>query len=167
MDIISQYKQSLEQLRKTKEFLIEMNPIDFDLRSIIHTIDSKINKTEKMIHMFQGKGEEHRCGICDRAYDEEEPKAVMNIKVCPVCRNHSQKYQCASVWEKKYNLPKGTIKRDCVAKDGKPAKLQPFIDCGLVYKSGSTYIVHEMVIQMYYQNSDLYKTRKRRKKPSS
>lgn len=163
MDIITQYKVGLEQLKKTKEFLQELNPVDFELRSLIHQIDMKINKNEQMLQTFRGRAETHRCGICDRPYEEEEPKAVMNVKVCPTCRELGQKYRCASELEQKYQLPKGTIKRDCVSKNGKPAKLQPFMDCGLVFKSGSNYIVHEIVMKLYYDNPDLYKRRKSRK----
>ncbi|MFF2531509.1 hypothetical protein ACFVS2_21615 [Brevibacillus sp. NPDC058079] len=164
MDLVSQYKTGLEQLKKTKEFLQELNPVDYELRSIIFTIDQKINKTEQMLSNFQNKAHSHRCGLCDRSYEEEETRGVGSIKICPHCRVIYTKFKVSSEWESKYGLPQGTIKRDCHAKDGNPAKLQSFMDCGLVYKSGSSYIVCEVVMKEYYENEDLYKRRKSRSK---
>ncbi|WPS85431.1 hypothetical protein SMD22_02025 (plasmid) [Brevibacillus halotolerans] len=162
MDIITKYKTGLEQLKKTKEFLQELNPVDYELSSFIYTLDQKINKTEQMLSSLQSRALPHRCGLCDRSYDEEEPKSVGTTKICPFCREIHTTMKVSSEWENEYHLPVGTIKRDCLSKDGKPPKLQPFIDCGLVYKSGSTYIVHELVMKEYYSNGDLYKRRKSR-----
>lgn len=160
MDLITQYKKGLEQLKKTKEFLQDLNPLDFDLRSLIHQIDAKINKSEHMVNILQGKTEPHRCGLCDRPYHEDEPKSVFNVKICPICRETGRKYRSASELEQKYGLPKGTIKRDFASNNGKPPKLQKFIDCGLVFKSGRSIILHEIVMDLYYQNKTLYKRRK-------
>lgn len=163
MDIVGDYKTTLEQLRATKEFLIQLNPKDFELRSMINSIDAKINKNEESVRAFIRKVEAHRCGMCDRPYDEEEPKMVGHFKVCPHCREQSSKYKVGSEWERIYGLPAGTIKRDCLSKDGKPAKLQPFIDCGLIDISGVHNYVHKVVIEMYYLNPDIYKRRSSRK----
>ncbi|WCF11395.1 hypothetical protein NDS46_31040 (plasmid) [Paenibacillus thiaminolyticus] len=164
MDIIAQYKETMEQLKKTKEFIEKLNPKDYELRSIYNSLDSKINRSEETMKAFTRKVESHRCGLCDRPYDEDVPKSVCNIKVCPTCRLQGAKYKVGSDLERLHNLPSGTIKRDCLSKDGKPAKLQPFMDCGLIYKSGVHNIVHELVIELYYNNPDLYKRRMPRNK---
>lgn len=167
VDILSSYKTGLEQLKRTKTFIQDLNPVDYDLKSIIHTIDAKINSSEQRLTSMQTKSDTHRCGLCDRAYSEEEPKAVGVIKVCPSCRLVGSQFKCGSDLEDIFGLPKGTIKRDCLSKDGKPAKLQAFMDCGLIYKSGVHNIVHEIVIHQYYLNDDVYKPRKRKNDPAA
>lgn len=162
MDIVSNYKTGLDQLKRTKQFIQDLDPVDYNLRSLIHTIDSQINSTEQRLTSMLTRTDMHRCGLCDRAYSEDEPKAVGVIKVCPSCRLVGSKFKCGSDLENIYGLPKGTIKRDCLSKDGKPAKLQAFMDCGLIYKSGVHNIVHEIVIHQYYLNDAVYKPRKRK-----
>ncbi|ADO59484.1 hypothetical protein [Paenibacillus polymyxa] len=158
-DIVSQYKKGLEQLKQTKEFLIKLDPVDFELKAIMHNIDQKINKTEQTIYNFQ-KVPSHRCGLCDRSYDEDHPKAVGGIKVCPYCRDISNNFRSASELEKEYNLSPGTIKRDSLPKEGNEAKLQAYLDCGLVYKTGAGYVVHKIVMTQYYEGE--YKRRRKR-----
>lgn len=162
MDLITKYKKALEQLKETKEFLVQLDPVDYELRAYIHQIDQKINKTEQSLHTFQLNTPGHRCGLCDRPYDEDEAKAVGNVKVCPYCREIIKKFRSSGEMEKKYELSQGTIKRDCLSKDGNPPKLQSYMDCGLVYKTGAGYIVHEIVMTQYYANENEYKRRKSR-----
>ena len=162
MDIVAQQKENLNQLKQMKEFLLDLNPTDWELRSFLTSIDQKINKAEVQESVFTRTVEAHRCGLCDRRYDEDEPKAVGNLKICPLCREQCTKMKVGSEWERIYNLPTGTIKRDCTSKNGSPAKLQAFIDCGLIDTSGLHYYVHEKVIEMYYLNEEVYKTRARR-----
>ncbi|MBP1308712.1 hypothetical protein JOD82_001732 [Paenibacillus sp. 1182] len=158
-DIVSQYKKGLEQLKQTKDFLTQLDPVDFELKAFIHNIDQKINKTEQTIFNFQ-KVPSHRCGLCDRSYDEEYPIAVGDVKVCPYCRDISNKFRASSELEKEYNLSPGTIKRDCLSKEGNEAKLQAYLDCGLVYKTGAGYVVHKIVMTQYYEGE--YKRRRKR-----
>lgn len=161
MGILENYTLSLEQLKQTKIFMQDLNPIDFDLRSLVHTIDAKINKTEQMIFSLQTtKTFKYRCSFCDYGYDEEYPRSVGDINVCPKCRELGSKYKMGSDLEKIHNLPAGTIKRDCLPLGGNSPKLQPFMDCGLVFKSGIHNIVHEIVIDMYYKDPDKYVRRK-------
>jgi hypothetical protein len=158
LDILANYKLSLEQLKQTKNFMKELDPIDFDLKSLIHTLDAKINKTENLVNQLSGvkNSNAHICGLCDKGYDEDEPRAVDNMKVCPTCREFGSKFRLGSDWEKLHGLADGTIKRDCLPIKGSPPKLQPFMDCGLIFKSGNYNIVHEKVIEMYYMNPKKY-----------
>ena len=127
------------------------------------SLDSEINKNEEMLTMLtQGKAGANRCDFCDRAYDEESPHVIDHLKICPVCRVHGRNYQLASVLEELHGLPNGTIKRDCLPKDNKPAKLQKYMDAGLIYRSGVYYLVHTKVMDLYYNNPDVYRRRSAR-----
>ena len=163
MDILTYHRTGIEQYKKLKTFLQELDPLDYDIKYMIHTLDTKINAAEQKLSKLQSKSNAHRCGLCDRDYDEEEARAVENLKVCPTCRKLGSQFRFSGDLEKTYELPEGTIKRDCQPRaNGKPPVLQPYIDCGLVNRSGIHYSVHEIVIQMYYMDEKKYRKRKRK-----
>lgn len=165
MDLTSRYRTTIDQLKQTRDFIKNLNPVDYKLSMFASSLDSEINKAEEMLTLMT-KGISnllHRCEFCDRPYDEETPVVIEGLKICPICRTIGESFQLGSVLEEKYDLPTGTIKRDCVSKAGSPAKLQAFIDTGLIYKSGIHYMVNIKVMELYYNNPNVYKRRSRRK----
>lgn len=161
-DIIGQYNRELGELHKVRLFFQEMKPESFDLKAMLNSLDHKINEVESMISKFRGLSvDQHRCGVCDRGFTEVEPVTIGSIKICPICRDQGVKFFFSSDFEKRFELPEGTIKRDCLSVAGKPPKLQPYIDCGLVNTRGSKKVVHEMVAELYYADPKLYRKRSR------
>jgi len=161
-DMASSYKKNLEQLKATRDFIRSMNPTDYKLTGIASALDAEINKTESTISALRGKAAAHRCDFCDRGYDEEPLVMIRSLNICPICRSRGKDYQLGSVLEKEYGLPAGTIKRDCLPNGDNPPRLQPFIDVGLVYKSGVHNMVHIKVIELFYNDERLYRRRKRK-----
>jgi hypothetical protein len=163
MDIMERYRTGLEHFKLLKAFIQELDPIDYELTSFLHSLDSKINKAEDTLNSLSGNKNVHRCGICERKYDEVDFVSVDLTKVCPVCREQGMKWKLGSDWEEIYDLSPGTIKRDCIGKENEQPKLQPYMDAGLINKSGIHNMVHEKVMLMYYMNPDKYKRRKTKK----
>lgn len=165
MDIMARYRKSLEEFTLTRDFIKSLSPTEYKLTSILMSLDVEINKAEDMLKSLRGsRSAEHRCDFCDRPYDEEVPVMIESLKICLSCRSMGQKFRHGSIREKEYGLPAGTIKRDCESVGGKPPKLQPFIDVGLVYKSGTHNMVHVRVMELYYANDARYRRRKSRSK---
>jgi Zn finger protein HypA/HybF involved in hydrogenase expression len=166
VDILERSVLNFEQLKKLKVFLIEMKPLDHELMVLTFTIDTKINKAEENIAALKLTRMNHICGLCQRGYNEEVTKMIGTLKICPICQGQGGKFILTSDLEKKHNLPKGTIKRDCMSLGSKPPVLQQYFDCGLIYYSGTHHYAHEVLIQLYYSNPEEYKRRKSRTKQS-
>jgi hypothetical protein len=162
-DIIGQYNRELKELNEVRSFFRKMQPESFDLKAMLNSLDHKINETEALISKFRISlsVDLHSCGICDRGFSEVELVTIGSIKICRICRDQGKKYLYSSDFEKRFDLPEGTIKRDCLSIHGKSPKLQPYIDCGLVNTEGSRKVVHEMVAELYYANPKLYRKRLR------
>ncbi|MFD0590994.1 hypothetical protein ACFQZE_23650 [Paenibacillus sp. GCM10027627] len=162
MDLIARYVKSIEQMKSARDYIKQLNPVDYSLTAVANDLDLKINQAEEKLNTLRGKHAVHRCEFCDRPFDEEPVVSIGGLKICPVCRSRGPQYQLGSVLEEKYDLPQGTIKRDCrPGEDGK-AKLQAYMDVGLVFKSGSRPIVHQKVIELYYMDEINYKRRSSR-----
>lgn len=165
MDMIERYRVTVEQQKAVRDFIKTMNPVDYKISMFATSLEAEINKNEHMLNTLkQGKVGAHRCDFCDRAYDEEPPHTIDQLMICPICRVRGRDFQLGSVLEELYGLPNGTIKRDCLPKDGKPPKLQKYINAGLIYKSGVYYLVHTKVLDLYYNNPDIYRRRSSRGK---
>ncbi|MDQ0896249.1 MULTISPECIES: hypothetical protein [unclassified Paenibacillus] len=164
MNVLDHFVTSYQQTKELKEFILTLDQVDHEVKGFVFVLDKKLAGLEERILSLRGGETQfpHRCGLCERQYAEKDVRIVGELKVCPNCRSLSTSFLVASDFENKFKLSRGTVKRDCLSKEGQPAKLQSFIDCGLIIKSGIHNIVHERVYGMYY-GSDTYKRRKRSK----
>jgi len=159
MDLVGRYYIQIEQLHKTKEFLTQLNPVDYKLTSFLVSLDQEIQNAEETLRSLNEKSQIHYCGICHRPCGESQMTRIQHLNVCNTCREQGQCWKLGTCWEQEYYLPKGRIKRDTLSRNGKPPKLQPFIDAGLIHYSGIHCYVHQKVIEMYYLN-DMYNPQK-------
>lgn len=152
---------SYEQTRQLKDFILPLNKVDYEVKGFVLILDKKLAALQDKILELRGgdKYFNHQCGMCEKRYHETDVKMVVGFKVCPTCRSIGAGYLLSSDFEHQFELPRGTVKRDCLTSEDKVAKLQPFIECGLVMKSGTHYILHERVYHLYY-GTELYKRRK-------
>jgi hypothetical protein len=157
-DVLKDAQEELSRLITLKSALADLDVHDIDVRLLHHALDPKINNLKTYIQKLQGQQFSHYCSFCKSGI-VGTAKHIENLIICENCSTLMANMMTTSAAEAKWGLSTGTIRRDC---SGSPAVLHPYMEAGLIQKSGSQWILHEKVMELYYGNPDRYKRRQSR-----
>jgi hypothetical protein len=97
-----------------------------------------------------------RCSHCENWIRDDSYSCIEDFILCGRCRRTISEVNTINEAEMRWNLPTGTIKQDIIS-----GKLYQFIDDGLIRKSGKDWLLHELVMKMYYEKKTLIGVRPR------
>lgn len=150
VSIVEEIKNQLDYFRKSRESLEALDPkipevgyLKIILESQIRDYNTRLNKLVVGKYPYQ-------CTLCDGNIKAEESHSILGkLTICQNCLKTIQQMITAAEFEEKYDLTKGTVKQDC-----KPSRcvLKPYIDAGLVRKSGGNWLIHETVYELHYSS---------------
>jgi len=138
-DRLEKLQQQQDAFKKIKDSLSGTYSQVFSLNAQIDDLKNKVSKIEDDSITY-------RCSECECWIKKKSPTFFGVYTICDDCKKVLSGIMSFRKAEEKFKLAAGTLKRDNAR-----GKLDRYKERGLIKQSGSTWIIHEIVVMAVYR----------------
>lgn len=144
---IDQMKRRLEHLKYQKEFHEQMRSVlPEDSFTQLQSVTAQIQDLESRLSRVSSGKLPYRCSHClNWIIDKGIPSLYGDFTICDQCIQTIGEVLTTPEAEHKYDLPSGSIRRDI-----NRGVLKRYFKHGLIWQSGSLWLLHEFVMRHHY-----------------
>lgn len=156
-------RRDIQLLKQTKETIRSVNHLVPGMIRVIMSIDEQILDYETKLEQYSIGKITHQCSRClSKLTEAVQVTIIQETVICERCIKTMHDVMTTTVAEENAGMKKGAIRQDIFN-----GVLQPYIDAGLVWKSGNNWQIHRLVLELHYAKSPERKRGRRRAQPTT